>query len=83
MKVFLVLYLCSSVANTCLNPIIIPDPFEDDYTCLLDGYNKSYEKLVEIQVEFISSLIVKKLLFHHQNQRLKRNGYISRKKSYT
>ena len=48
MKVFLVLYLCSSVANTCLNPIIIPDPFEDDYTCLLDGYNKSYEKLVEI-----------------------------------
>ena len=48
MKVFLVLYLCSSVANTCLNPIIIPDPFEDDYTCLLDGYNKSYEKLIEI-----------------------------------
>ena len=48
MKVILSLLLCSYVAETCLPPYIYPVEFEDDYTCLMTGYEQSKIKLEQI-----------------------------------
>ena len=46
MKITLVLLLCSSVRLGCLEPILYPEKFEDEYTCLLKGYDES-KRLLE------------------------------------
>ena len=46
MKVALVFLLCSSVNVGCLDPIPYPEKFEDEYTCLLKGYDES-KRLLE------------------------------------
>ncbi len=46
MKIALVFLLCSSVNVGCLDPIPYPEKFEDEYTCLLKGYDES-KKLLE------------------------------------
>ena len=48
MKVILSILLCSYVAETCLPPYIYPVEFEDDYTCLMTGYEQSKIKLEQI-----------------------------------
>lgn len=48
MKFFLTILICSSVANTCIEPYTFVKPYDDSYQCLLDGYLKSYEKVKEI-----------------------------------
>ena len=41
--------LCSGVSLTCLPPYQVIDTFyEDQYSCLLKGYEKSIEKMEEI-----------------------------------
>ena len=41
--------LCSGVSLTCLPPYQVIDAFyEDQYSCLLKGYEKSIEKMEEI-----------------------------------
>jgi hypothetical protein len=49
MKWFLVVYLCSQVQSVCIDPHVLPEPYDDQYTCLVDGYKKSYEKMSEIK----------------------------------
>ena len=41
MKIALVFLLCSSVNVGCLDPMPYPEKFEDEYTCLLKGYDES------------------------------------------
>ena len=48
MKVALVLFLCSYVADSCLEPYYFPTHFDDEYTCLMEGYNQSILKMEEI-----------------------------------
>ena len=48
MKIFLTIVMCSSVAQQCLTPHTFDEIYRDSYTCLMDGYKKSYEKLEEI-----------------------------------
>ena len=48
MKVVLSFLLCSYIAETCLPPYIYPVEFEDDYTCLMTGYEQSKLKLEQI-----------------------------------
>ena len=54
MKFGLVLFLCSFVAEECLPPHYFPAKFEDEYTCLMTGYEQSILKIEEIGREEIN-----------------------------
>ena len=49
MKIMLTIVLCSTIANTCLDPHTFPKVYDNYYDCLLDGYKKSYDKIEFIQ----------------------------------
>ena len=48
MKVMLTIVMCSTLANTCLEPYTYPKVYSTYYDCLLDGYQKSLDKTKEI-----------------------------------
>ena len=49
MNFILSIILCSGVSGTCLPPYTFKDiHYEDQYSCLLKGYEKSIEKMEEI-----------------------------------
>ena len=48
MKILLTLYLCSTVAGTCLEGFERPERYDDMYDCMITGYNTSIDKMVEI-----------------------------------
>ena len=48
MKILLTLYLCSTVAGTCLEGFEWPERYDDMYDCMITGYNTSIDKMVEI-----------------------------------
>ena len=54
MKFGLVLFLCSFVAEECLPPHYFHEKFEDEYTCLMTGYEQSILKMEEIGREEIN-----------------------------
>jgi len=55
MKVFaLVLYMCSGVANTCLQPFVFEHQFDSAYDCMVTGYDESKTKIVEIGEEDVN-----------------------------
>ena len=55
MKVItLILYMCSSVANTCMPPLIWPTQFSNSYECMVGGYTESLKKTKEIGEEEIN-----------------------------
>ena len=43
MKIVLILYICSSVSNTCLAPLKYNETFNDIYSCMLKGYQEGYK----------------------------------------
>ena len=43
----LVLFLCSTVHNTCLPPYKFPHRFDDPYKCMVIGYEESAQKMKE------------------------------------
>ena len=54
MKFGLILFLWSFVAEECLPPHYFPAEFEDEYTCLMTGYEQSILKMEEIGREEIN-----------------------------
>ena len=48
MKIILTIIMCSTLANTCMEPHTFNKTYNNNYDCSLDGYNKSLEKLEEI-----------------------------------
>ena len=48
MKFLLTIIMCSSVAQTCLTPHTFDETYGDSYDCLMDGYQKSLDKMEEI-----------------------------------
>ena len=55
MKIFaLVLYICSGVANTCLQPFVFNDQFDSAYDCMITGYDESKAKMIEIGPEDVN-----------------------------
>ena len=49
MKLFvLVLYMCSGVANTCLQPFVFEEKFNSAYDCMIKGYEEGKDKIIEI-----------------------------------
>ena len=54
MKIMLTKVLCSTIANTCLDPHTFPKVYDNYYDCLLDGYQKSLDKTKELGREEIN-----------------------------
>lgn len=48
MNYLLSMLICSTVATTCLPPYTFENIYDSSYTCLVDGYQKSIDKLEEI-----------------------------------
>ena len=48
MKILLTLYLCSTVAGTCLEGFEWPETYDDMYDCMITGYNTSIDKMIQI-----------------------------------
>ena len=48
MEIALVLYMCSAIQKTCLDPYVWPDRFYDNYGCMVAGYEESGKKIAEI-----------------------------------
>ena len=44
----LTIVMCSTLANSCLEPYTYPKVYNTYYDCLLDGYQKSLDKTKEI-----------------------------------
>ena len=45
MKIILIIYMCSAVANECLPPVQSNKVYNDTFDCYLDGYKKSIDML--------------------------------------
>jgi len=54
MKLILIMYVCSTVGNTCMPPLEITNNYIDMYSCTLDGYKKSVDMLEEIGREEVN-----------------------------
>ena len=54
MKVFLTIVMCSTMAQTCIEPHTFPNSYNDIYDCLVDGYSKANNKIIEIGREEIN-----------------------------
>jgi hypothetical protein len=54
MKFFLSMIVCSSIQNACMQPFVYPTSYESSYNCLLDGYLKSYDKMIEFGQEDVN-----------------------------
>ena len=48
MKILLSLVICSQVAGTCLEPFQWPKGFDNQYDCLMFGYEQSIVKMQQI-----------------------------------
>ncbi len=50
MEFALTMIICAYVEakTTCMPPFRIKETYQDGYSCMLDGYTKAYDKIVEI-----------------------------------
>ena len=50
MKYVLTMIICAFVEGktTCMPPLVVNENYSDGYSCMLDGYKKSYDKIVEV-----------------------------------
>ena len=48
MKIILSLIICSQVQQTCLEPYPWPETFNNQYDCMIFGYEESLKKMEEI-----------------------------------
>ena len=54
MKILLSLVICSQVAGTCLEPFQCPKGFDNQYECLMFGYEQSTIKMKQIGPEEVN-----------------------------
>ena len=54
MEVALILYMCSAIQKTCLDPYVWPDRFYDKYGCMIEGYKESEKKIEAIGREDVN-----------------------------
>ena len=55
MKFLLSLIICSQVAGTCLEPYPWPETFENQYDCMVFGYEESLKKIKQIGPEEVNT----------------------------
>ena len=70
MKFILTLLMCSIVdgKTTCLQPLQSEVEYVDAYECMLDGYNESYNKIVELGREDVNQYKIYIKFGCHENQ---------------
>ena len=70
MKFILTLLMCSIVdgKTTCLPPLQSEVEYVDAYECMLDGYNQSYNKIVELGREDVNKYNIYIKFGCHENQ---------------
>lgn len=56
MKIALTIIMCSSLANTCIQPYTFDKIYNNYYDCLMDGYEKSMTKLQDIGEKEVNDL---------------------------
>ena len=44
----LTVFLCSLYSGTCLPPHTFEDIYADNFSCMLDGYTRSYDKMLSL-----------------------------------
>tara|TARA_R100001198_G_scaffold93114_1_gene73342 strand:+ start:438 stop:650 length:213 start_codon:yes stop_codon:yes gene_type:complete len=54
MKYFLTITLCSLLDGTCFGPHVFPTAYPNLYSCQIDGYEKSVDKIKEIGMEDVN-----------------------------
>ena len=56
MEYVLTIIMCAYVVakTQCMPPLTLNQTYKDGYTCMLDGYTKSYDKIVEIGREEVN-----------------------------
>ena len=54
MKILLSLIICSQLAGSCLEPYPWPEQFDNQYDCMVFGYEESMTKMKEIGPEEIN-----------------------------
>ena len=54
MKYFLTITLCSLLDGTCVGPHVFPTTYPNLYSCQIDGYEKSVDKIKEIGMEDVN-----------------------------
>ena len=70
MKFILTLLMCSVVdgKTNCLPPFQSEVEYVDAYECMLDGYNESYNKIVELGREDVNKYNIYIKFGCHENQ---------------
>ena len=70
MKFILTFLLCSVIdgKTTCLPPFQSEVEYVDAYECMLDGYNQSYNKIVELVREDVNQYNIYIKFGCHENQ---------------
>ena len=70
MKFILTFLLCSVIDGntTCLPPFQSEVEYIDAYECMLDGYNQSYNKIVELGREDVNKYNIYIKFGCHENQ---------------
>ena len=70
MNFILTFLLCSVVEGktTCLRPFQSEVEYKDAYECMLDGYNESYNKIVELGREDVNKYNIYIKFGCHENQ---------------
>ena len=48
MEIALILYMCSAIQKTCLDPYVWPERFNDSYECMIQGYEESGKKITSL-----------------------------------
>ena len=66
MKILLSLVICSQVAGTCLEPYPWPETFENQYDCMVFGYEESLRKIKQIGPEEVNTHNIYITRFAHQ-----------------
>ena len=54
MKFVLSLIICSQVMSTCLEPYVWPETFDNQYECMVFGYEESLQKIKDIGREEVN-----------------------------
>ena len=54
MKILLSLIICSQVAGSCMDPYLWKETFNNQYDCLVFGYEESINKMKEIGSEDVN-----------------------------
>ena len=70
MNFILTFLMCSVVEGktTCLPPFQSEVEYKDAYECMLDGYNESYNKIVELGREYLNKYNIYIKFGCHENQ---------------